>query len=109
MGNFVLALFARNALAADARLHDLVQGSGACALAWNVASEAEVDRAMAWATRSGARLVRAGQRASWGGYSGYLADPGGHLWEVAFNPYFPIHAVGRLRLPDDAETHAGEV
>jgi catechol 2,3-dioxygenase-like lactoylglutathione lyase family enzyme len=25
---------------------------------------------------------------SWGGYSGYFADPDGHLWEVAWNPHF---------------------
>ena len=36
---------------------------------------------------------------SWGGYSGYFADPDGHLWEVAWNPFFPLDADGNLHLP----------
>lgn len=26
----------------------------------------------------------------WGGYSGYFADPDGHLWELAYNPFCEI-------------------
>ncbi len=33
--------------------------------------------------------VRHGQRASWGGYTVYFADPDGFLREVAWNPNFP--------------------
>jgi uncharacterized protein len=36
----------------------------------------------------------------WGGYSGYFADPEGHVWEVAHNPGFPRSEDGRLTLPD---------
>jgi hypothetical protein len=32
----------------------------------------------------------------WGGYSSYVADPDGHLWEIAYNPYATIDADGRL-------------
>ncbi len=39
------------------------------------------------------------QRAFWGGYSGYFADPDGHSWEVAHNPGFPLDAEGRVTLP----------
>ena len=24
---------------------------------------------------------------TWGGYSGYIADPDGFLWEIAHNPF----------------------
>jgi uncharacterized protein len=34
----------------------------------------------------------------WGGYSGYVADPDGHLWEIAYNPFFPIDGDGRIAL-----------
>jgi hypothetical protein len=34
-------------------------------------------------------LVKPPVRAEWGGYSGYVADPDGHLWEIAHNPYSP--------------------
>ena len=32
------------------------------------------------------------QEAEWGGFSGYFADPDGHLWEVCWNPFFPLDA-----------------
>ena len=56
-------------------------------LAHNVASEAEVDRVIGEARGVGAEIVKEPQKVFWGGYSGYFADPDGHLWEVAFNPY----------------------
>jgi hypothetical protein len=38
----------------------------------------------------------------WGGYAGYFADPDGHLWEIAFNPFWPLDADGRPQLPPPA-------
>ncbi len=62
-------------------------------------SEAEVDGVLAEAVAAGAKLVKPGQKAFWGGYSGYFADPDGHLWEVAYNPFFPLDDAGRVQLP----------
>ncbi len=42
------------------------------------------------AVGAGARLVRPARDAFWGGYTGYFADPDGHLWEVAWNPPLAI-------------------
>jgi uncharacterized glyoxalase superfamily protein PhnB len=64
-----------------------------------VASEAAVDEALAHAVSSGARLVKPAEKVHWGGYSGYFSDPDGHLWEVAYNPFFPFDEAGRLSLP----------
>ena len=47
----------------------------------------------------GARIVKPAQDVFWGGYSGYFADPDGHLWEVAWNPFFEFDDGGRLNLP----------
>jgi hypothetical protein len=47
----------------------------------------------------GAKPLKTPQRVFWGGYSGYFADPDGHLWEVAHNPCFPLDRNGRIRLP----------
>jgi len=101
LGNVVLALFGRSALAADAGVADSRPGFSGIALAWNVASEQDVDAALAKAAASGGRLVKSGQKVFWGGYSGYFADPDGHLWEVAYNPFFPRDETGRVSLPDD--------
>ncbi len=35
-------------------------------------------------------------KAFWGGYSSYVADLDGHLWELAHNPYASIDDDGRL-------------
>jgi catechol 2,3-dioxygenase-like lactoylglutathione lyase family enzyme len=68
-------------------------------LAVNVHDEAEVDRALDHAAAVGAQVVKPAERAPWGGYSGYFADPDGHLWEVAFAPGFTIDDDGRIEIP----------
>jgi hypothetical protein len=35
-----------------------------------------------------------------GAATGHFSDLDGHLWEVAYNPQFPLSDDGRLRLPD---------
>src|SRR4029077_3064368 len=70
------------------------------ALAINVESRDDVDAALAVAAAAGARITRPAQETDWGGYNGYFADPDGHLWEVAHNPFWPIGEDGRPALPD---------
>ena len=48
---------------------------------------------------AGATVRKRPERVFWGGYSGYVADPDGHLWELAYNPGFPILPDGRVELP----------
>ncbi len=81
-----LALFPREALAEDAGVSSAGQGFTGITLAHNVRTDKEVDALLAHAIAAGGLLVKAGQPAFWGGYSGYFADPDGHLWEVAANP-----------------------
>ena len=50
------------------------------------------------AVSAGAKLIKSAGKVFWGGYSGYFADPDGHLWEVAFNPYFKLSDDGRMQL-----------
>jgi uncharacterized protein len=96
----VLALFGHKALAEDAHVAaDAAQPYRGQALAWNAASEAEVDAIIAHAEKSGGRVVKPAQKVFWGGYSGYFADPDNHLWEVAFNPFFPLDAGAHVQLP----------
>jgi uncharacterized protein len=98
-GGVVLALWGRKALAEDAKLSDSRPGFSGIALAHNVRSEAEVDAVLAEAVAAGGRMVKPAERAFWGGYTGYFADPDGHLWEVAHNPGFPLDAEGHIQLP----------
>jgi uncharacterized glyoxalase superfamily protein PhnB len=70
------------------------------ALAWNCRSESDVDAAIERARRAGGSVPKPPEKTAWGGYAGYFADPDGHLWEVAYNPGFPLTPDGRLTLPD---------
>jgi uncharacterized glyoxalase superfamily protein PhnB len=69
------------------------------ALAHNVARREDVDAVLAQAVAAGATLIKPGQDVFWGGYSGYFADPEGHLWEVAWNPHVPFGPDGSLQFP----------
>jgi predicted lactoylglutathione lyase len=96
----VLALFGHDALAEDAKLKpSSAPEFRGVSLAWNAESEAHADKIMAHAKKCGAQIVKPMEKVFWGGYSGYFADPEGHLWEVAYNPFFPFDAEGRIKLP----------
>ena len=83
----LLALFGQSALARDAQRPEQSGGFPRFTLAHNVGSEAEVDALFAGFAAKNANIIKAPQKVFWGGYSGYLADPDGFLWEIAFNPF----------------------
>jgi catechol 2,3-dioxygenase-like lactoylglutathione lyase family enzyme len=95
----LLGLFGRAALATDQGRPEAELGVGAVTLAQNFATEAEVDTAFATAVAAGATVLKPPEKVFWGGYSGYWADPDGHVWEVATNPFWPLNADGSLTLP----------
>ncbi len=85
-----LALYPREALAADVGVPMEGSGFSGVTLAHNVRAREEVDILLGVAVAAGATLVKSAQDTFWGGYSGYFADPGGYLWEIAWNPDFRI-------------------
>ena len=96
----LLALYAASALAADTGLQQAPQGMfRGVTTAVNCDDEAQVDTTLEAAVAAGGTLVKPGQRADWGGYVGYFRDPDGHVWEVAWNPGWPIGEDGRPQLP----------
>jgi predicted lactoylglutathione lyase len=99
MQGSVLGLYGRDDLAADASVPAGGSGFRAVTLALNCAGEAEVDVVFAEWLAAGATAVKQPERVEWGGYSSYVADPDGHLWEIAYNPYSPNDESGRMQLP----------
>ena len=94
----VLALFSRQSLAEDAHVENTPKGFSGITLAHNVTSERGVDAVYKFALSCGATPVKAPEKVFWGGYSGYFADPDGHLWEVAYNPFFSLDKEGHVVL-----------
>jgi len=97
-GGMVLALWSREALAADAQLPAEGSGFRGIALAYNTRTREEVDAVLAEAAAAGAVIPKPAEDAFWGGHSGYFADPDGHLWEVAWNPEWAMAEDGSIRL-----------
>lgn len=100
VGGMALALFLRQELAKDANVPSEGPGFRGMALGYNARTRGEVDLVLAEARSAGAKILKPAQDAFWGGYSGYFADPDGFLWEVAWNPAFPIAEDGSIRLPE---------
>lgn len=96
----VISLWSREALAKDSNVEDSKPGFSGIALAYNVASEPEVDAILRAAEGAGGKILKPAQRAFWGGWYGHFADPDGHIWEVAHNPGFSFDERGNLVVPD---------
>ena len=98
----ILALWSRESLADDARLElaPLTPGKsfGGLALAYNARDEAEVDAVLKEAGAAGATILKPAEKTPWGGYAGYFADPDGHPWEVAHNPFWTVREDGSVSL-----------
>ncbi len=103
MDGVVLALFPNDMLAEDAGVPGAGQGFRRQTLAWNVADEASVDAGFARVLAAGAASLKPPYKTSWGGYVGHFADTEGHLWEIAHNPFFPLHANGAVSVPPPRE------
>ena len=65
-------------------------------LAYNVNGKEEVHATVEQARKAGAKILKEPQDVFWGGYHSYVADPDGHLWEIAFNPFTLIDDKGRF-------------
>lgn len=100
-GGLVLAVWSRADLAKDSRVEDSgPAGFGGMALAYNAASPLDVDKLIAAFIAAGARLLKEPDKTFWGGYSGYVSDPDGHVWEIAHNPFWELDDTGGVTLPD---------
>jgi catechol 2,3-dioxygenase-like lactoylglutathione lyase family enzyme len=96
----LLAVWRTAELAGDAGVPaDPPSGFRGVSLAINVDGPADVDAGMAAAVAAGGTITRPAAKTDWGGYTGYFADPDGHVWEIAHNPFWPIGDDERPRLP----------
>ena len=100
MKGTALGLFGRAALAGDAGTDETGSGFRAVTIAHNLDSPEDVDAAYAHALACGATAVKTPEKVFWGGHSGYFADPDGHLWELAHNPFMPLDADRHMTLPE---------
>lgn len=100
-GGSAVVLWGRDKVADDAGVDDRgTDGFGGMALAHNVRSPAEVDEVLDQAASAGAAVTQPARQTSYGGYAGAFTDPDGHVWEIAYNPGFPLDRDGAITIPD---------
>src|SRR5690606_16080051 len=99
VGGIGLSLYPCADLEKDTGVSLATEGSPRVSLAYNARTREEVDSVLAEAEAAGAIVLHRPRRAEWGGYFGHFADPDGLIWEVAWNPAFPIAADGSITMP----------
>lgn len=92
-----VGLYPLAALAEDIGLDVSELGTGRSTLGYNCRDKDEVAQVMAAAKQAGARILKPASDVFWGGHHGYFADPEGHIWEIAHNPFSPLSKEGAFR------------
>lgn len=82
-----IALYLNEELAKDAGVHSSGDGFKGFTMSYNAWSEKEVDDLISSLSSKGVEIIKKPQKVFWGGYSSYIADPDGNLWEIAYNPF----------------------
>lgn len=96
MNGFVLGTWLKAPLELDMQRR-CNSASAPIALAHNVSSEAEVQPLLDQLVAHGGLQLRPGDAPPHGGFRGYVQDPDGHAWEIAWNPAWPISPEGYVK------------
>jgi catechol 2,3-dioxygenase-like lactoylglutathione lyase family enzyme len=97
-GGMILSIYPREKLAEDALTDPEGHSWAGITLGHNARSEAEVDEVINDLKAKGVKIIKEPQKAFWGGYHSYFADPDDYRWEVAYNPFFPFDENGNMKL-----------
>lgn len=100
MNGLILGIYPSDELAKDANVLNNGEGFKRFTLSINYKSESEVDEVFKTLGARGVKIIKAPQKAAWGGYSGYVADIEDNLWEIAYNPFLEMDSAGNV-----LETH----
>ena len=93
MNGLMLGTWLRASLSADMRREE-PERPGGVALAHNVLSADQVHAVIERLARAGGDVLRPAGAPPHGGVRGYVADPDGHAWEIAWNPAWRIDERG---------------
>lgn len=96
MNGFVLGTWLSEKLDADMQRQN-TGGAGSFALAHNVSDACEVQPLIDHLVAVGGKLLRRADAPPHGGFRGYVADPDGNCWEIAWNPAWLIDANGHVK------------
>lgn len=89
-----LSLYEKSALAKDAQVSSDGNGFKGFTLCYNARTLEDVDELVKQLKDAGVAVVKLPEKVHWGGYSGYVKDLDGNLWEIAYNPYLDLDKDG---------------
>lgn len=93
-----LGLYPKAALAEELGIEVAgIGGFSGVTLAYNLRAKEDVAPLLKAAEMAGAKILKPAQDVFWGGHHGYFADPDGHVWEIAWNPFSPLSPEGAFR------------
>ena len=84
-------------MAKDPTVDNDGKGFKGITIAYNTRSEVEVDEIIRRLREKGVKIVKEPAKVFWGGYSSYISDLDGNLWEIAFNPYLQLDEKGNIK------------
>ena len=97
LNGILLSLYEKDKLAEDAKVNPKGSGFKGFTLAYNTRSEKEVDTIIENLRTKGVQIVKEPQKVHWGGYSSYISDLDGNLWEIAYNPFLVLDEQGNVQ------------
>jgi hypothetical protein len=97
-GGIVFGLYPLDKLAEDAMVPFEMPGFSGITLAINQESKADVDELYERIIKNGGKSLVAPRDTFWGGYDCYFSDPDGHVWEIAWAPFWKFDGQGSLVL-----------
>lgn len=93
-----LGLYPKALLAKDMGLEEAeITGFSGITLSHNVPNKADVAPLYQAALAAGARAIKPPHDIFWGGHVAYFADPDGHVWEIAHNPFSALGPNGEFQ------------
>jgi predicted lactoylglutathione lyase len=95
--SMALALYPWEKLALDAQVPVERSGYSSFSIAHNLNSEEEVSELLSKIPDAGGTILKPATKAFWGGFSGCFADPDGHIWEIAYNPFAKLGPNGEFQ------------
>jgi uncharacterized glyoxalase superfamily protein PhnB len=101
LNGFQLGIFGKQALAEDAQISSAGSGFKGFSLSYNLQSQKEVDELFKELKAKNVKVLKEPQKVFWGGYSGYIADLDGNIWEIAHNPYMEFDEDGNVISPSE--------
>lgn len=96
LNGILLSLYPVEKFAEEVNLDVKKEGFPTFTMAHNARSETEVDEIFQNFESKRVQILKKPKKAFWGGYSGYIADPDGYFWEIAFNPFLKLDEAGNV-------------